>query len=202
MRSLIRLCLCLLFSVSLGHAQESPFLYGIHDHDTNIQEYLDHLNSRGIGGWVTATVAIGSNPSHTGGDDFRWIANQGHTVTVRLNHGYCGSGTIPTPDKYDDYARRAANYVAATQGADIFIIGNETNLAVEWPPVGGHASYVSPQDYAVVFRKTYDAIKAVRPDAKVISQALAPFAGPYSAGSTCGYSHDANPLNWVRYMNQ
>ena len=37
---------------------------------------------------------------------------------------------------------------------------------------------------------------------KVISQALAPFAGPYSAGSTCGYSHDANPLNWVRYMNQ
>ena len=103
-----------LFSVSLGHAQESPFLYGIHDHDTNIQEYLDHLNSRGIGGWVTATIAIGSNPSHTGGDDFRWIANQGHTVTVRLNHGYCGSGTIPTPDKYDDFARRAANYVAAT----------------------------------------------------------------------------------------
>jgi PKD repeat protein len=183
-------------------AQESRFLYGIHDHDTGIQEYLDRLNGAGVQGWVTATVAIGSNPDDTGGDDFRFIADQGHSVIVRLNNGYCGSGTIPTPDKYDDFARRAANYVAATQGADIFVIGNETNLAVEWPPVGGHASYVSPQSYATAFRKVYDAIKAVRPDARVMPQALAPFAGPYSAGSTCGYSHDANPLNWVQYMRE
>ena len=113
---------------------------------------------------MTATIAIGSDPSNTGGDDFRWIANQGHTVIVRLNNGYCGSGNIPTPDKYDDFAQRAANYVAATKGAHIFVIGNETNLAGDWPPVNGHAQYVSPQDYASVFRKTYNAIKAVRPE--------------------------------------
>ena len=164
--------------LSSVHAQDSPFLYGIHDHDTNIQEYLDHFSAGGVTGSVTATIAIGSNPSDTGGDDFRWIADQGHTVIVRLNNGYCGSGNIPTPDKYDDFAQRAANYVAATQGANIFVIGNETNLAVEWPPVNGHAQYVSPQDYATVFRKVYNAIKAVRPNAQVISQALAPFAGP------------------------
>ncbi len=198
---------CLISIACLGlfsavNAQVSPFIYGIHDHDTNIQEYLDHFSAGGVTGWVTATIAIGSNPNDTGGDDFRWIANQGHSVIVRLNNGYCGTGNIPTPDKYDDFAQRAAHYVAATQGADIFIIGNETNLAVEWPPVNGHAQYVSPQDYASLFRKTYDAIKAVRPGAQVITQALAPFAGPFSAGSTCGFTHDANPLNWVQYMNQ
>jgi len=188
--------------VPLLQAQESPYLYGIHDHDTNIGEYLDHLSAGGVTGWVTATVAIGSDPGNTGGDDYRWISDLGHTVIVRLNNGYCGSGTIPTPDKYDAFAQRAANYAAATQGANLFIIGNETNLAGEWAPVNGHAAYVSPQDYANLFRKTYDAIKEVRPDAKIISQALAPFAGPYPAGSTCGFSHDANPLNWVQYLNQ
>ena len=188
-------------SLRVLQGQESPFLYGIHDHDTNIQEYLDHLAAGGVTRWVTATIAIGSDPGNTSGDDFRWIANQGHTIIVRLNNGYCGSGTIPTPDKYDDFAQRAANYVAASQGASLFIIGNETNLAGEWPPVNGHASYVSPSDYATVFRKTYDAIKAVRPEAQVVSQALAPFAGPYNAGSTYGFTHDANPINWVQYLN-
>lgn len=196
----------LLFSLpgllSPAKAQESPFIYGIHDHDTNIQEYLDHFSAGGVTGWVTATIAIGSNPNDTGGDDFRWIANQGHTLIVRLNNGYCGTGNVPTPDKYDDFARRAANYVAATQGANIFIIGNETNLAVEWPAVNGHARYVSPLDYASLFRKTYNAIKAVRPGAKVITQALAPFAGPFNAGSTCGFTHDPNPLNWVQYLHE
>lgn len=62
--------------------------------------------------------------------------------------------------------------------------------------------YVSPQDYANCFRLAYNAIKQVRPAAKVLPQALAPFAGPYNAGSTNGYPHDANPLNWVQYLNQ
>ena len=76
-------------------AQESPFLYGIHDHDTNIQEYLDHFKAGGISGWVTATIAIGSDPANTSGDDFSWIADQGHTVIVRLNDGYCRPARFP-----------------------------------------------------------------------------------------------------------
>jgi PKD repeat protein len=183
-------------------AEESPYLYGIHDHDPSPQEFLDHLAAGGVSGWITATIAIGSNPNDTGGDDFSRWADQGHTVIVRLNNGYCGEGTIPRPEKYDDFARRAANYVAASRGAHIWVIGNETNLAGEWPPVNGHKRYVSPQDYALLFRKTYDAIKAVRPDDKVMTQALAPFGGPYGPGNACGYSHDANPLSWVNYMNQ
>ena len=192
----------LLWAGGAAQAQESPYLYGIHDHDPAPHDFLNRVKAQGASAWVTATVAIGSDPAQTGGDDFRWISSQGHAVIVRLNNGYCPQGTIPTPDRYDAFAQRAANYVAATQGASLFVIGNETNLAGEWPAASGHASYVSPEDYATLFRKVYAAIKAVRPDAKVISQALAPFAGPYSAGSTCGFTHDAQPLNWVQYLNR
>jgi murein DD-endopeptidase MepM/ murein hydrolase activator NlpD len=181
---------------------ESPYLYGLHDHDNDPQEYLNRITNQGATGWVTATIAIGSNPNDTGGDDFTGLTNQGHTVIVRLNNGYCPDGTIPPRSKYSDFATRAANYVAATRGASIFVIGNETNLANEWPVVNGRLQYVSPQDYAELFRLSYNAIKARRPDAKVISQALAPFAGPYGGGQTCGYEHDPNPLNWVQYMSQ
>ena len=42
---------------TMAIAQTSPFIYGIHDHDTNIQEYLNHFSAGGVTGWVTATVA-------------------------------------------------------------------------------------------------------------------------------------------------
>jgi len=112
---------CLL-TPSPASANESPFLYGIHDHDTNPQPFLDRIVAGGATGWVTATVAIGSDPNNRGGDDFSSIANQGHTVIVRLNNGYCPDGTIPPPSKYADFARRAANYVAASRGANIWVI--------------------------------------------------------------------------------
>ena len=196
------MCLLLTLVVAVRAQSESPYLYGIHDHEPNPQEYLNHFTNGGTTGWVTATVAIGSNPTDTGGTDFRGISNQGHTVIARLNNGYCPNGTIPVPSKYADFAQRCANYVAATQGCDIFIIGNETNLAQEWPLVNNRLTYVSPQSYADCFVQCYNKIKLVRPQAKILSQALAPWAGPYQTGSTCGFSHDAMPMNWVTYLNQ
>jgi PKD repeat protein len=195
-----------LLGLSTIDAAESPYLYGIHDFDPSPQPFLDRISAGGATGWVTATVAIGSDPGNPNGDDFSAVANQGHTVIVRLNHGYCPDGSIPPPSKYSDFARRAANYVAASQGAHIWIVGNETNLPGEWPAVAGHATAVSPQNYAALFRQVYDAIKNVRPNDKVIPQALAPFAGPLGSGTVqCGgavYTHDRQPLNWVQYMNQ
>lgn len=183
-------------------AAESIYLYGVHDHDPGPQEFLDVLVARGRTGWVTATVAIGSDPTDVGGDDFSGLVGPGHSVIVRLNHGYCPDGSIPPRSKYLDFARRAGNYVRASRGAHIWVIGNETNLPWEWPVVNGRAAYVSPHSYAQLFRLVYDEIKRVRPDDKVIPQALAPFAGPYGPGSACnGDPHDGNSLNWVQYMN-
>jgi len=188
--------------VQPGAAQECAYLYGIHDHDPRPDEYLGHMTGSVGCGWVTATVAIGHNPADYGGVDFSWFVANGHTVVCRLNNGYCTDGTIPLPEYYADFAQRCANFVQNSPGCDMWVIGNETNLAVEWPPRAGHKEYLSPASYADCFRQCYNAIKAVRPDHKVISQALAPWAGPYGSGTACGYTHDGVPLNWVQYLNQ
>lgn len=181
---------------------ECPYLYGIHDHDPYPAEFLNHVSAAGRRCYVTATVAIGHNPADTGGVNFTAFENAGHTVICRLNNGYCSTGTIPLPEHYAAFAQRCANFVAASPGCHIWLIGNETNLATEWPPRNGHKEYVSPQDYAACFRLCYDAIKAVRPQDKVISQALAPFGGPYGGGTVCGFSHDGVPINWTQYLHQ
>lgn len=184
-------------------AAECPYLYGIHDHDPAPTEYLNHIKQYGVtGGWITATVAVGHNPNDQSGVDFTPFANAGHTVICRINNGYCDVGTIPLPEYYADFAQRCANFVSNSPGCNIWVIGNETNLAVEWPPRNGHKAYVSPESYAQCFRLCYNAIKAVRPNDKVVCQAIAPFGGPYGSGTVCGYTHDACPINWVTYMNQ
>jgi PKD repeat protein len=193
----------LLLCTSFARSQPtSLYLYGIHDHDPDPGEFFNVAEANGRTVWVTATVAIGHNPGDFGGVDFRNISSRGHTVICRINNAYCEDGTIPLPESYDDFAQRCANFVANSQGCQHWIIGNETNLAVEWPHRGSAKEYVSPQLYADCFRKCYNAIKAVDPDAQVISQALAPFAGPYGNGSVCGYSHTGVSINWVTYLNQ
>lgn len=190
-------CAAMLVVASV-QGQECAYLYGIHDHDPSPQEWLNHVAAGGARSWITATVAIGHNPNDYGGANFTTFSNQGHAVICRLNNGYGEDGTIPTTDQYANFAQRCANFVNATTGCDMFIIGNETNLANEWPKVNGWRSYISPQSYASCFRLCYNAIKSVKPNAKVLCQALAPFAGPYGAGS----DHDGNPLGWTTYMNQ
>jgi len=189
--------------IARAQSAECPYLYGIHDHDPAPTEYLNHIKNNGAsGGWITATVAVGANPNDQSGVDFSAFANAGHTVICRINYGYCDVGTIPLPEYYGAFAQRCANFVQHSPGCNIWVIGNETNLAVEWPPRNGHKAYVSPQDYAQCFRQVYNAIKAVRPNDKVLCQAVAPFGGPYGEGTVCGMTHDACPLNWVQYMNQ
>ena len=63
-------------------AAESPYLYGIHDRSPSPQPFLDVVEIGGATGWVTATVAIGSNPNDFGGGDFTVIA----TVRARNMH--------------------------------------------------------------------------------------------------------------------
>jgi len=194
---------------SAAFAAESPYLYGIHDADPDPSEFLNHVKNGtgGTGGWVTATVAVGANTNDFGGANFSALANAGHTVICRINHGYFPNGAIPVPSKYDDFAIRCRNFVANTTGCTIWLIGNESNLNAEWPldPSNNRFNYLSPQDYAICFRKVYNAIKSIRPNDKVMPQALAPWGGPYGGTSNLngsGYPADGMPLNWVTYLNQ
>lgn len=203
------IALSLFWGASLAVA-ESPYLYGIFDHDPNPAEYLGHISSGAGPGWVTATVQVGADTNDASGVDFTFLSNQGHTVIGRLNHGYFPNGTIPLPAKYDDFATRCSNFVAHSQGCSIWTIGNELNIAGEWPVdfTLNHAAYVTPSNYALCFRKVYNAIKAVQPHARILPQAPACFAGPYAANSQnltwvgTNYTHDANPLTWPNHLKQ
>lgn len=190
----------LVWFVGAVASAQTPWIYGYHDWEAVVDGggALDEFTSRGRTAWITATVEIGHNPNEQAGLDFRQASNAGHTVLCRLNNGYGEAGTIPVPSQYANFAQRCANFVRNTQGCDYFIIGNETNLANEWPKVNGWRSYISPQSYAECFRLCYNAIKAVRPSANVLCQPLAPFAGPYGPGP----DHDGVPLSWTAYMNQ
>jgi hypothetical protein len=189
-------------------ASEAPFLYGIFGHDPDPAEFLGHVSAGAGPGWVTATVQVGADTNETWGVDFSFLANQGHTVICRINYGYFPNGTIPLPDQYDAFAARCASFAGHSSGCRIWTIGNELNLAGEWPVnfTNNHAAYVSPASYATCFRKVYDAIKAVQPDARVLPQAPACFAGPFAANSQnltwlgTNYTHDANPLTWVVHL--
>ncbi len=200
----VRYILAILLLIASGaSAAESPFIYGIHDTDPAPTEWLNHVKQGTVtGGWLTSTVAVGHNPGDQSGVNFTGFSNQGHTVVCRINNGYSDVGTIPLRAYYADFAQRCANFVQNSPGCEIWVIGNETNLAVEWPPDGGNKPYVSPQDYANCFRLVYNAIKAVRPSHKVVSQALGPFGGPYGPGVFDQWTHDGCPLNWVDYLNQ
>lgn len=191
------------------NAAESPFLYGIHDHDPDPSEFLNRVKAGtgGTGGWVTATVAVGANTNDFGGANFTALANAGHTVICRINYGYFPDGTIPVASKYDDFAVRCKNFVANSSGCNIWLIGNESNLNAEWPfdATNNRFNYLSPASYASCFRKVYNAIRSIRPNDKIMPQALAPWGGPYGPTANLngsGYPADGVPLNWVQYCYQ
>ena len=147
--------------------------FGVHeDHNEEASRLME---SCGVNGYILWTEGIGADPNDTSGKDYSMLGpNRGHTVIARLNYGYHSSGTIPTPDKYDDFAKRCANFVANSKGCKIWIIGNEMNNPREWPGnnngVGG--SPIEPELYADCFNRCYKAIKEVQPDSIVMPGAV------------------------------
>ncbi len=201
-----------LLPVRLLCASEALYLYGIFDggdpSPADASEYLGHISSGAGPGWVAVTASVGANTNHTWGVDYRFLANQGHTVICRINHGYFPIGTIPLTNKYDDFAIRCASFVSNSLGCSIWTIGNELNISGEWPFDTNRnvAPFVTPANYALCYRKVYNAIKAVHPNDKVLPQAPACFSGPFGAGSNPygpnNFPYEANPLTWVQYLNQ
>lgn len=138
-------------------------IYGIHDAGAwfgAIQEGMD--------AWCLYTEAIGSDPNDHSGRDYSHLRI---TPIVRLNNGYGSGGTIPLPERYPDFARRCANFVANSHGCTRWIIGNEIALQWEWP----EGQPIRLADYIACFKLCRAAIKAVQPEAEVIPQPPAPW---------------------------
>ena len=107
---------------------ESPYLYGLHDAGG---EYI--MQEMDISGWVVISESIGYDPNNHEGKDYSETLKKGMSVMVRLNAGYTGVGTIPAEAHYGDFAQRCANFVAASPGVHLWIVGNEPNHPIEWP---------------------------------------------------------------------
>jgi N-acetyl-anhydromuramyl-L-alanine amidase AmpD len=167
--------------------QLAKYIYGLHDPDG-----AGIMTSAGKPGWIVVS-ALASDP----GGDFSGFANQGIGVIVRLNNGYGSDGTIPFAAQYDAFAQKCAAYVAASRGAKIWIIGNETNLAFERPgnDDGNGGEVITPTLYAQCFAKCRAAIKKVpgHADDWVAPSAPAPWNNQTS--------YPTNPAgDWVQYF--
>jgi len=176
-------------------AAEPVYIFSCHD--TGGYAKIEQAGKRG---WLVVTVAIGHDKNNHSGDDFRTYSNRGHGVIVRINNGYSPDGTLPYQSQYADFATRCANYVAATQGADVFIIGNETNLPREWPGnSSGSATEGEPitvARYIDCYNRCYNAIKAVRSTALVCPVPSGTWGPPWPGQGIEGFLD-----YWVNIIN-
>ncbi|MBA3532512.1 MAG: cellulase family glycosylhydrolase [Ardenticatenales bacterium] len=89
--------------------------------------------------------------------------------------GRCAEGVaMGPPDDLQDYADFLTALATRYKGKiAAYAIWNEPNLAREWCDEAP-----SPEEYAELLQVAYDAIKAVDPDAIIISAGLSPTGGP------------------------
>ncbi len=183
---------------------DSDYLYGLHDAGGE-----GIMLGRGIPGWVLITTAIGHNPDDRSGQDFSQLSNRNLGVIVRLNNGYSSAGTLPYEKDYDAFAQRCANFVEASSGAHIWIIGNEPNHPIEWPgarwdwqatpphPIGPdtRGEPITPERYAAAYKKARAAIHAVPGHEN--DQVLVAAVAPWNILTT----YPGNELgDWVQYF--
>ena len=106
----------------------SDYIFGIHDVGGE-----EHLRAAERTGWIVFSEVLGHDPQDLSGRDYSSYSLQGLGVIVRLNNGYYPQGTLPPSSEYANFARRCANFVAASQGCSHWVIGNEMNYAAERP---------------------------------------------------------------------
>ena len=97
-------------------------------------------------------------------------------VRVYVSVFHAGSRTTPlTPEARAEFAAYAAALVRENPSIRDVIVGNEPNLNRFWlPQFGVDGAGVSAPAYLELLATTYDAVKAVAPDARVVGGALAP----------------------------
>ena len=106
----------------------SEYIFGIHDSGGE-----EHMIAARKPGWVVFSEVLGHDPNDLMGKDYTSYSRRGLGVIVRLNNGYYPQGTLPRRSEFGNFARRCANFVAASRGCHHWVIGNEMNYAIERP---------------------------------------------------------------------
>jgi hypothetical protein len=97
-------------------------------------------------------------------------------VRIYLSVYHAGSRTTPlTPRAQRDFAAYSASIARAVPSIESFIVGNEPNLNGFWlPQFNRNGSSASPGAYLGLLAATYDALKGVSPDVRVIGGSVSP----------------------------
>jgi hypothetical protein len=111
-----------------------------------------------------------------------------------------GSQTTPnTPELREEFTAFAAALARELPAYRSFIIGNEPNLNRFWlPQFAPDGENVAARDYLELLAASYDALKAVSPDIRVIGGALAPRGGDDPQSSRPTHS----PTQFIRDMGR
>ena len=102
------------------------------------------LRDAGKPGWLVVSLDLGSLTANL---DFSALALAGFSVIVELNPP---SGDFPVESHSDLFAQECASVVESARGANLWLIGHETNRA-----------HVPPAHYAATFAKCRLAIKSL-----------------------------------------
>lgn len=140
----------------------AKYIYGIHEYDN---EWASMVRDSGVDAWSLELTELSSNFS---GRDFRFDSV---TPIIRLNWGYGSTGTLPLPEKYDEFAYRCAEFIKHSQGIQRVHIGNELSLQWEWP----NGIMPTVEQYVQAYHKTYNAIKSVNPNIMITFAPPAPW---------------------------
>ena len=121
-------------------------------------------------------------------------------VTPLLIVQNVGSLTTPhTPERRAEFAAYAASLARQLPEYRDFIIGNEPNLNRFWlPQFGPDGENVAARDYLALLAATYDALKAVSEDIRIIGGALAPRGGDDPDASR----HTHSPTEFIRDLGR
>jgi hypothetical protein len=113
---------------------------------------------------------------------------------------HVGSRTTPrTPELRADFAAYAASLARQVPDFRDFIIGNEPNLNRFWlPQFGPNGENVAARDYLALLAETYDALKGVSRNIRVIGGALAPRGGDDPEAPR----HTHSPTQFIRDLGR
>ena len=112
-------------------------------------------------------------------------------LAVVVWHGL-GRDTPRTPADRADFAAYAGALVQALPQLRYVIVGNEPNLSTFWKPqFGAGGSDLAAREYADLLARSYDAVKAARPNVLVLGGALSPRGADRPGGSRPTHSPTA-----------
>jgi N-acetyl-anhydromuramyl-L-alanine amidase AmpD len=173
-----------LFGGAMSHPKfDAESIFGICE--SGGEEYMLGAKKRG---WILFNEAIGQDPNDRSGKDYTAFSDQGLAVIVCLNHGYFPQGTLPPSSQHANFARRCANFVAASPGCHTWVIGNEMNYAVQRPLADDLALYPDPDD--PFYRGLAQRHNALIPDlADPLHEETTTFAGAGESITPERYAH-------------